>query len=135
MLRRRSRRLEVNSVDELLQLADAAAQLRTRIQEKALQKPLEGLRQSSATAARAWSGSNLGYHADVYYEDLQPKPPAVQFSAEWGLEERWPVHCPDLHWQIMDSKAVIDKIISHAGGHDPKAIDVELAPIRRPLWA
>jgi hypothetical protein len=117
-------------VEELSQLAGAAAQLRARIGEKALREPLEALRQSSANAARAWSGSNLGYHADVYYGDLEPKPPEVQFSAEWGLEERWPVHSPDRFWRIMDHEGVIDEIVARAGGHDPKAIDAAIAPIR-----
>lgn len=36
---------------------------------------------------QSWSGSNLGYHAFVYYEGLQPRPPGAQFSAEWGLQD------------------------------------------------
>lgn len=33
----------------------------------------------------AWSGSNLGYHARVYYLDLLSPPPNEVFSKEWGL--------------------------------------------------
>jgi hypothetical protein len=120
----------MSAVGDLSQIADAAAQLLTCIRDKALQKPLDALRRSAQNAARAWSGSNLGYHATVYYADLQPKPPTAQFSAEWGLEDRWPVHSPDPYWSIMDSQAVIDEIVSRAGGYDLKLIDAQLAPMR-----
>jgi hypothetical protein len=120
----------MSALDDLSQIAAAAEQLLTRIRDERLQKPLESLRRSSKDAARAWSGSNLGYHATVYCEDLQPKPPEAQFSAEWGLEERWPVHSPHPCWRIMDHQAVIDEIVSRAGGYDPKVIDAQLAPIR-----
>jgi hypothetical protein len=120
----------MTAAEELSQVAESASQLRIRIRDKALKDPLGALRQSAENAARAWSGSNLGYHATVYYADFQPKPPAVQFSAEWGLEERWPTHVPDRHWWIMDKEAVIDQIVSRAGGHDLKVIDAQLEPIR-----
>lgn len=116
--------------EELSHIPETIAQLRSRIQDNALKGPIEALRESAENAARAWSGSNLGYHAVVYYAGLQPKPPGVLFSAEWGLEERWPVHVPDRGWQIMDKKAVIDEIISRAGGHDPRKFEALLEPIR-----
>jgi hypothetical protein len=37
---------------------------------------------------RAWSVSNLGYHATAYYVGLTPPPPGVQFSREWGLKDK-----------------------------------------------
>jgi hypothetical protein len=36
--------------------------------------------------SHAWSGSNLGYHANVYYTDLKQTPPGAHFSSEWGLQ-------------------------------------------------
>jgi predicted nucleotide-binding protein len=72
----------------------------------------------------------MGYHATVYFADLVAKPPEAQFSAEWGLEERWPVYQPHPGWTIMDREAVIDEIISRAGGADPKKLDIERASIR-----
>jgi hypothetical protein len=121
----------MNPVEELSQLANAAAEARTRLREKAIQEPLFARRRSCDNVARAWSGSNIGYHATVYYEGLRPKPPAVQFSAEWGLEDVWPAHQPDPHWQIMDRQTVIDEIVSHAGNPDVEALGTELAPIRK----
>jgi predicted nucleotide-binding protein len=39
-------------------------------------------------AAKAWSGSWLGYHSRVYYLDLQPIPPGARFDSSSGLQER-----------------------------------------------
>ncbi|MEH2256850.1 TIR domain-containing protein [Nostoc sp.] len=39
-------------------------------------------------AAKSWSGSWLGYHSRVYYNQLQPVPPGARFSQEWGLENK-----------------------------------------------
>jgi len=35
----------------------------------------------------SWSGSNLGYHANIYYNDLERPPAGAHFSQEWGLRE------------------------------------------------
>jgi hypothetical protein len=102
----------MNATQELFQLAEAAAAARTRWQEHPVREPLRVLREICDEVGRAWSGSNIGYHATVYYSDLQPKPPNVQFSAEWGLMDVWPTHQPDPGWQMMDYKDVEDYILS-----------------------
>jgi hypothetical protein len=62
-----------------------AAEALAQAHSPALQKSLSALRKAGHEAKRAWSGSNLGYHATIYYVDLQPAPPDAQFSPEWGL--------------------------------------------------
>jgi hypothetical protein len=120
----------MNPFEELSEITEAAAKPQVRLQDKALRQPIDALRDVCRQIGRAWSGSNLGYHATVYFADFAPKPPEAQFSSEWGLEERWPVHQPHPGWRIMDSEAVVDEIISRAGSADPRKLDIELAPIR-----
>lgn len=48
---------------------------------------LARLDEAANTAARAFSGSWLGYHARVYYADLKTPPPGAHFSKEWGLKD------------------------------------------------
>lgn len=48
---------------------------------------LTAVMDAAAALQQSWSGSNLGYHAFVYYKGLQPRPPGAQFSAEWGLQD------------------------------------------------
>ncbi len=43
------------------------------------------LKQNHARVTRAFSGSWIGYHANVYYHELQTPPPGDHFSPEWGL--------------------------------------------------
>jgi predicted nucleotide-binding protein len=120
----------MNATQELFQLADTAAAARARLQEQAISEPLRMLRQVCDEIGRAWSGSNIGYHATVYYAGLQPKPPYVQFSAEWGLMDRWPTHQPDPGWQVMDHKDVHDYIISRIGKNDVEKAGSALGPIQ-----
>jgi hypothetical protein len=116
--------------DELFQVANDAASALAEARSPALQKSLSALRKASDQAKRAWSGSNLGYHATVYYADLQPAPPDAQFSPEWGLMDRWPTHQPDPGWGMMDHQAVFDELISRAGNPDVDALTGKLASLR-----
>lgn len=36
---------------------------------------------------RSFSGSWLGYHSRIYYNQFEPPPPGAHFSQEWGQEE------------------------------------------------
>lgn len=42
----------------------------------------------SGKVAPSWSGSWLGYHSCVYYENLEAPPAGAHFSTEWGLDDR-----------------------------------------------
>lgn len=48
---------------------------------------IEGLIEVATNIGKAWSGSWLGYHSKVYYDDFQVPPPRAAFSQEWGLME------------------------------------------------
>lgn len=115
---------------ELFQVADASCAALALARSDDLQKPLSRLRVVCEQAKRAWSGSNLGYHANVYWDDLEPKPPDVQFSSEWGLMDSWPVHSPAEGWCQMDQHAVIADIIDRAGRPNIEAIRNSLELIR-----
>jgi predicted nucleotide-binding protein len=120
----------MNPTQELFQLADSAAGARSRLQEQAIREPLRVLRQICDEVGRAWSGSNIGYHATVYYSNFQPKPPYVQFSAEWGLMDVWPTHQPDPGWLMMDYKDVNDYIVSRVGHDEIQKAGNALGPIQ-----
>jgi hypothetical protein len=117
--------------EELFQVADAAAEVLAYARADDLQKPLVAIRKACDEAKRAWSGSNLGYHANVYWEGLQPKPPEVQFSPEWGLIRRLGVReSAPWAWCTMDREEVINAIISRASSPDIDSIDSTLAFVR-----
>jgi predicted nucleotide-binding protein len=115
--------------DELFEIAKAATDALDRVGDESIQKPLAAIEKACEGAKRAWSGSNIGYHATVYFEGLRPKPPEAQFSAEWGLMDRWPTHRPHPGWRIMDRQGVMDELLNRADNPDLHAISKKLAPL------
>jgi hypothetical protein len=79
------------------------------------------------------SGSNLGYHSTIYFENLEPKPPGVEFSPEWGMMDAWPTHQPHEGWVEMDYHAVIEKILTRAGEPDTETIQNILAKFQEEI--
>lgn len=71
---------------ELLEMGETLAQQAKGFELKH-GRELKAVMDAAAALQQSWSGSNLGYHAFVYYEGLQPRPPGAQFSAEWGLRD------------------------------------------------
>jgi len=120
----------MTTIEELISLAEEVSRVKAKLMDDAIQSPVMALRKVGNDAARAWSGSNIGYHATVYYRGLQPKPPMVQFSAEWGLQELWPTNEPDHGWEIMDHKVVFDELARRAGVGDPDELNKAIHTIR-----
>lgn len=68
---------------------------------------LESLEESAERVGLAWSGSWVGYQANVYYAGLKPPPIGVYFDKEFGLDNR---HNMDKGWELLEPAYVIDKI-------------------------
>ncbi len=117
-------------VGELLAIADEAADALRRVREPSLQNTLIALAKASQEVGLAWSGSNIGYHATVYCEGLEPRPAHVQFSPEWGLKDRLASHRPNKIWQIYNHQAVVDETLQRAGAPDIDGLSAALAPPR-----
>jgi predicted nucleotide-binding protein len=63
------------------------------------QKNQEQVRKNIAQAAKAFSGSWIGYHANVYYRGLNAPSPGDHFSSEWGLmAEGWMYRTGPRNW-------------------------------------
>lgn len=45
----------------------------------------EALIEAASEIGKSWSGSWLGYHSRIYYENFETPPPGAAFSQEWGL--------------------------------------------------
>lgn len=66
--------------------------------------------------ARSWSRSNLGYQANVYYEEFKVPPPGAMFSREWGFQGRFQGTTGD--WKPYNIDDVIARIERIAGNPD-----------------
>ena len=76
-----------NAHEELFAIADSLERGVGQAEQPAMQKPLDALHRAAESVGKSWSGSWLGYQAEVYYECLQLPPPGANFSIEWGLIE------------------------------------------------
>jgi len=83
---------------------------------------LDGVLGAAQNISLSWSGSNLGYHADVYYNDLKPRPVGEQFSIEWGLSD--PMGYGDTDWVEFDRAMVRDAIFGRVGRPDLSTVEL-----------
>ena len=72
-------------VDELFAVAQRMEDLIARAEQPEISAPMTRLQEAAERVGKAWSGSHIGYHANVYYSQLASPPPGAHFSQEWGL--------------------------------------------------
>ena len=104
-------------LEELLQIADRLDGLATRAKAPGIIEPLIALRNAAEQVGRAWSGSALGYHAYIYYAELNPPPPGAQFSPEWGMKDARRMGSRG-DWRKFDPDKVKKAIYAIAGDVD-----------------
>lgn len=94
-------------------------------------EPLRILDEVSTDVGKAWSGSFMGYHSRVYYENFQIPPAGAHFSSEWGLQHRY-ISDTEGNWVEYDYDSVRTAIYEEAGNPDLTPIK-ELAQKGRDL--
>jgi hypothetical protein len=109
--------------DELLALAARLRDLSQRAEDTGIKEPLVRLEKVAITVGKAWSGSWLGYHATVYYSNLETPPPGAHFSQEWGLMDSFAVQGSTGDWREYDRDKVEQAIYRKAG--DPNLESAE----------
>jgi predicted nucleotide-binding protein len=120
--------LKMNSYEELFAIADRLEAVRASGELAAAEKDLVALDSIAADADRAFSGSWLGYHSYVYYENLGLPPPGAHFSQEWGLKD---MSITDLgtrgEWREYDPKQIETFLRDKAGDPDLKPVHTAAA--------
>jgi len=67
-------------------------------------------------AARAWSGSQIGYHADVYIDRMEPAHPSEVWDAEHGPSSSgYLSRTRGDRWMQWDREGVFDWLLGRAG--------------------
>lgn len=109
--------------EELLQIADRLDRLAERGNDGAITEPLGALKEAVDKVGRAFGGSWLGYHANVYYAGLKLPPPGAHFSQEWGLMDTYGSARLGSHgdWLEYDSENVRNAVYELAGNPDLEA--------------
>ena len=70
--------------EELDRIFSALNLLAEKGRTEEIQGPMEDLWRAAEQVGKSSSGSWFGYHANVYYKQLQQPPPGAYFSGEWG---------------------------------------------------
>ncbi|MGI9120202.1 MAG: TIR domain-containing protein [Acidimicrobiales bacterium] len=72
-------------VEELRRTGEGMRTVAAAGDDATIQEPLARLLDAAQNVGRSWSGSSIGFHADVYYLGLRPPAPGHHFSQEWGF--------------------------------------------------
>lgn len=100
--------------EEMREICARLQRVEERSIDASIKEPLADLEEPVSKAAKAWSGSWLGYQAYVYYRNLQPAPPGAHFSKEWGLKDTFSNDSSG-DWVEYGFDSVRDAIYSSAG--------------------
>lgn len=76
-------------IDRIRVVGEEMTALEREGQTPEFNDPIEALKSAAERVGKAWSGSWMGYQANVYYRNLSPTPPGAKFSQEWGLHDRF----------------------------------------------
>jgi predicted nucleotide-binding protein len=73
--------------------------------------------------SKAWSGSFIGYHANIYIQELRPRRPGEHFDSEWGgVGSHVSLSRTRGPWAEYSYEAVQDEILRRAGISDLSAM-------------
>jgi predicted nucleotide-binding protein len=96
-------------------LRDLRNQLKTDfpLADDAFYGTLKAFDKAVGAMSEAWSGSNIGYQANVYYKDFMAPLPGDHFSKEWGLSLS---NQSETGWREYPREQIIGKIRALASG-------------------
>ena len=109
-------------LEELNKIAAQLDQAEAPIKSQEAKNAVAALEAAIRKVEASWSGSWLGYHARVYYEELQVPPEGAKFSKEWGLLTGEVVDGSVGAWCKYRRHDVLDAIWLQAGKPDLAAI-------------
>jgi len=109
---------------ELLEIANKLESKALAFKEQHLEI-LQSVLNASGDLQESWSGSNLGHHANIYYEGLVNRPAGTKFSVEWGMEGESFLGLGSVgNWVEYDTQTVRKEIMSRCG--NPELNEAEL---------
>jgi len=107
--------------EELFKLVEPLSAAASAIEREDISQPLLALRTAVAEVGRSFSGSWLGYHSRVYYENFQTPPPGAHFIQEWGLMDTYGSMGSVGNWREYTFDEVKEHVLGLAGNPDLSA--------------
>lgn len=112
-------------IDDLNTVARKLKERGKRLSDPDFSESLDKLEKSAEAFAKSWSGSWLGYHSRVYYNNFDIPPPGANFSQEWGFKDTYAFKDTIGEWREYNYDDVINAIYQDAGNPDIKMQEKE----------
>ncbi len=119
-----------SEVAELSSLANRLRQHAVHATDENLRDTLARLHDTAVRYGAAWSGSSLGYHATVYYQDFTEPPPGAHFSAVWGFKAAALHEETQGQWIEYGFDHVLQRIYADAGDPDLSGFEAQAREAR-----
>ena len=104
---------------ELAQIAQQMDELANQARTIGLLKTLNSLGNTAFEIGHSWSGSWIGYQANVYYRSFQPPEKDAYFDKVRGLDRQWErENRTSGNWREYDREEVVREIEHRAGNPD-----------------
>lgn len=109
-------------LDDILRVARRCERAAKTFEEEPLASMRDRIMESIEQVELAWSGGWLGYHANVYTQNLRPRQPGEYFDLEWGAHDGFDNRTRG-NWAEYDYKYVINEILRRAQVKDTQPIE------------
>jgi len=108
---------------ELIKISEKCRALSEEIEDGKLQSIVQCINDAIRSIQRSFSGSWIGYHANVYYFNFDPPAPGDHFSAEWGFQDAFS-NPTSQKWREVTQEQVEEEISRITGGVDIKPLEI-----------
>lgn len=98
--------------DELQGIAFELQEKSLQLENEGQKTALDNLEKAVYEVGKSWSGSFIGYHANVYYKDFICPPAKAHFSVEWGLDHSSHIQGTVGDWQRYTSEDIENEILN-----------------------
>jgi len=105
----------MTSDEDLLLIAERLSSISEQIEKSSISITIKKIQDCVSTISRSFSGSWIGYHANIYYKEFRPTPPGARFSQEWGLMDLTFINETTGSWVEYDPEKVRNYILHCAG--------------------
>lgn len=109
-------------ITPLISIAAQCQEISEEIEEGQLASIVKDVNDAIRSIERSFSGSWIGYHANVYYLGFQPPKPGHHFSAEWGFHDAFS-NPTSPNWQEVTFEDVETEVHARSNSADMAPLD------------
>jgi len=97
--------------DSLDRIKSTCSKIAAQYESSDVVESIKIMQEAATEAGKSWSGSWLGYHSRIYYDQLKPVPPGARFSRQCGFSD---IYSNDTRgeWREYDFDAVYNALKS-----------------------